>query len=464
MGHSTPNAQRMGGQVRYFHPFPSRGASRLTDVLTRRFLLVSGLVVTLTVGGGLALRHTPAPRAVSVPVSQSPDADLAAFTTKTRQRLDRVPGDWTAWAALGMGYVQLARVSADPAHYGQAEAALQRSLALQPAQRNAAALTGQAALAAARHKFRAAVHEAQSAVRVDPYSADAWGALADGLIELGRYSEGIDAVQKMVDLRPDTGSYARASYTYELRGQLPRARELMNLALQAAAGPAETSFALQHLSELAFAAGDLDDAYARANDGLARYPGHPPLLAARARAEAARGDTTTAITDLRTAIAKLPQAGYAVLLGDLQAAAGDAAAADSYALVTAARQLAIAQSNPPDIDVILYEADHGEATTALADARALYATRPSNPVADALAWALHSAGQDTEALRYANQALHLGSRDALTLYHRAMIHLALADRDAARADLTAALAANPHFSTRHADQAAATLRTLGTPA
>ena len=41
----------------------------------------------------------------------------------------------------------------------------------------------------------------------------------------------------MVDLRPDAASYGRASYSWELRGDIGRATEAMQCALDAAPNP-----------------------------------------------------------------------------------------------------------------------------------------------------------------------------------------------------------------------------------
>jgi Flp pilus assembly protein TadD len=84
-------------------------------------------------------------------------------------------------------------------------------------------------------------------------------------------------------------------------------------------------------------------------------------------------------------------------------------------------------------------------------------------VADALAWQLHAAGRDREALVHADEALRLGTRNALFHFHRAMIESALGRRDAARADFQSALAINPHFSVIHAPEAVEHLAALGGP-
>ncbi|WP_051367047.1 tetratricopeptide repeat protein [Hamadaea tsunoensis] len=422
-------------------------------------IIVVALAAGLTVTAGIALRHHGDRPATTAAAVVDPAADLERFAERTRRHLDDAPRDWTGWAALGMAYVQLGRITGDPAHYTQAAAALDRSLEVEPAG-NAAALTGQAALSAAQHRFGDAVTHARAAVAADAYSADAYGILADGLIETGHYDEAFADVQKMVDLRPDTTSFARASYTFELRGQIDRAAGLMRQALQVAENPADEAFAYTHLAELAFNRGDPAAARTEADAGLSRAPSNAGLLAVRGRIRAAQGDLSGAAADLRAAIALQPLPAYAVQLGDALTAAGDQSAADqAYALVEAAHRLAVAQHQPSDIDFVLYYADRG--TDVTTEARALYAGRSSNQVADAYAWALHAAGRDREALPLADRALSLGTTDALAHFHRGEIRLALGDRSGARADLAAALRTNPHFSPRYAAAAQSTLRSLG---
>ncbi|NEE50112.1 hypothetical protein G3M55_36595, partial [Streptomyces sp. SID8455] len=98
------------------------------------------------------------------------------------------------------------------------------------------------------------------------------------------------AVQKMVDLRPDAASLARASYTFELKGDTDRARALMRRSLAAAATPAETAFAHTVLASLDLQDADPRAALAETRTGLRAAPDDPALLETRARAHLARGD------------------------------------------------------------------------------------------------------------------------------------------------------------------------------
>lgn len=398
-------------------------------------------------------------RVDGVPAGSS--AALAANIAAAQRRLARLPGDWATWAELGVAYVQQARLTADPSYYPKAEGALQRSFEVQP-RGNFLGLIGQGALAAARHDFAAALRAGQQAAAIDPYSAAAQGVVTDALIELGRYDEAWVAVQRMVDLRPDTGSLARASYAAELRGDAVRARQLLTDALQLAPSPVDAGFACYYLGELAWNSGDVAGAGRWYGEGLRRAPDYLPLLSGRARVAAAQGRYPAAVADYRVLVARQPQPGYLIEFGDLLAAHGDrAGAAAQYAVVRTEERLFAAQGVNVDLELALFDADHGAPDRALAEARAEYAARRSVAVSDGLAWALHVTGRDAEALPHARAAVRLGTRSALFRYHLGMIEAALGDRAAARRDLAAALTLNPHFSPVQGPRARAALRRLG---
>jgi tetratricopeptide (TPR) repeat protein len=426
-------------------------------------VLVTALAAIILLGAGVLLGplRQPDGRTAAATVPASPTGDLDAFVSKTTAHLTRVPRDWQSWAELGLAQVQLARVSYNPAHYPLAESALRRSLAVRPTD-NAAAQTGLGALAAAKHDFRSALVYALRAVAADHYSADAYGVLTDAYVELGRYPQAQAAVQHMLNLRPDTSSYSRASYLFELHGDLRHATQLMQTAKTDATDPSDITFCLLHLGELAFGAGDLDTAAADFGEGLTRQPGQPALLADRAKVEAARGDLPGAITDLRAATGTLPTVDHLVTLSDtLNAAGNKAEAARTDDEVRISTRLPGATPASTDIDLILFYADHGDPPKAVAKGKALLAARPSVVVETAYGWALHSAGRDREALPHADRGLRLGTRDAKSYYYRGMIRLALHDRAGAREDLRQALKINPYFSLRYAPAAKAALTKLG---
>ncbi|MFG2676195.1 tetratricopeptide repeat protein [Streptomyces sp. NPDC048445] len=434
----------------------------------RRILLYAGVATVLAAAlflvGGLGL----SPWSVSPSAPSSPEAGagrgpvtgadpLAADITTLQDRARRSPHDPVALGTLGLNYVQQAKITADPTYYPKAEEVLKRSLALDSTD-NFPAMGGMAALEAARHNFSQGLNWAERAIAVNPYNATLYGTLADAYTQLGRYSEAADAVQKMVDLKPGTPSLARASYAAELRGNTTTARTDMQRALQSAGSPADRAFARYYLSEMAFNNGDAHQALTDAEQGLRAVPNDAPLLQIKARAEAALGKNAEAVADLAQAGQRLPLPEYVLQLGELYQSLGRRKEADQqYDIFRAEQKLFAANGVTLDSDAALFEADHGDHKQALALARKSLQSRPFLDSQDALAWALHTNGQDEEALTASNKALALGTRNALFHYHRGMIQQSLGNTDAARDDLTKALTINPHFSPLHAPKARAAL-------
>ncbi|MEV7114324.1 tetratricopeptide repeat protein [Streptomyces anulatus] len=437
-------------------PSRSRGGRRLRNT-----------VVTLALGAAMfaagAVMLAPDQTTASRPSGQGrPGATPPRGSIEALQaRVTRLPKDPGGWAALGMAYVQQARTTADPATYDRAEKALRTSFTVQ-AEGNTDAETGMGALAAARHDFPTALRWARKATASGPYSSSAYGVLADAYTQLGRYDDADEAVQKMTDLRPDAASLARASYAFELKGDTDRARALMRRSLAAAATLADTSFAHNVLATLDLQDADPRAALARTQTGLRAVPGDSALLETRARAHMALDNPAKAIADYRAAIAIAPLPHYLLGLGELEQSLGHREQAKAqYTILRAQDRIRAAAGDPADTDAILFEADHGDPRRAVTMAEQTLRTRPFVAVHDAYAWALHRAGRDTEALAQADKALAQGTRSALFHYHRAVVHHALGDPDAARHDLTQALR-EPGFHPLHADAARDLLQRIDT--
>jgi tetratricopeptide (TPR) repeat protein len=409
-------------------------------------------------GATRALASTPSGDALLRPVASA--GSLEATVAALQERLRAIPDDWRGFASLGLAYVAQARVTADPSWYPKAEGALRESLRLH-AEGNVEALLGLGALALARHDFEEALERGTSASELDPYYADAYGVIGDALVELGRYDEAVAAFQTMVDTRPDVASYARASYARELLGDVAGAIDAMRRAFEASGTASDAAWAAFQLGELEFGRGSIAAAAGWYGRGLDLEPSYAPNLAGLARVAWARGDDARAVRRYEEAVALLPSVEHVRALGDLYASIGrEDLAREQFAVVEAARVLAEANGVDVDLEVAVFDADHGNPRSALEAARAEWSGRRSVHVADAYAWALYANGRYDRAAAMARRALALGTRNATFLFHAGMIERARGRDDDARRLLREALATNPHFSILHASTARQALTDL----
>jgi tetratricopeptide (TPR) repeat protein len=270
----------------------------------------------------------------------------------------------------------------------------------------------------ARHDFRAGLHWGEEARRLNPDVVRPLGVIADAQIELGRYDAAARTIQRMVDLKPNLASYARVSYYRELHGDLDGAADAMRLAIGAGGSPESMANVLTLLGGIELERGDFAAARNSYRGALARVPDYQPAYAGLARADFLEGNYDSAIERYRSVVDRLPLPEYAIALGEAELAAGDrAAAARSFDLVRAERQLLTASGINTDAEYAIFEADHGDPRRGVELGRAAYEAAPSVRSADAYGWALTRAGRPDEGLKYARKALRLGSKDPAFLRH-----------------------------------------------
>jgi len=395
-----------------------------------------------------------------------PTASLDQAIADLQAHLAAIPDDAHGYAELGLAYSAEATHTGDPTYYSKAEQALERSLQLQPDD-NADALIGMGVLANAKHDFADGVRYGRAALAIEPDSAHILGVIGDGQLELGHYRHAFATFRRMVQTRPDIASYARVSYARELQGKIPGALSAMRRALQAAGSPDDAAWVSYQLGGLYLRTGRIARAAHAFRQSEALSPSYVPPHAGLARISWERGNVGGAIRGYRWVVARLPLPEHVIALGDLYTIAGRSQAADdAYALARTEATLFRANGVNVDVELALFEADHGDAATALTDAKAGWAARHSINAADAMAWSLYRSGRFRSAARYERSALHLGTHDALYEYHAAMIDLRLGRRVAARTNLERALATDAHFSILYAGRARHTLDRLmrGAPA
>lgn len=375
--------------------------------------------------------------------------------------IERAPKLSSGYNLLAAAYMQKARETEDFGYYARAEELFKRSFEIEP--NNHGATKIQSFVLLAYHRFAEALEVAHRSVQQDPTDYEAYGALVDALVELGKYEDAKQAVQTMLDVRPYTASYARASYLRSLYGKTEGAIEAMRLAVQSAnpGDPESVAWCLVHLGDELTNAGRSKEAELEYDRALFTFPGYSLALTAKARARLAAGDTDKAIEFYKQAQEQVPLPDAVIELGDLYAKLGRPEDAKrQYDLVefiertsntggTYSRQLA------------LFYADHDiKLDEALAIARSERTARSDIFTNDVLAWCLYKKGELAEAKTEIDAALRLGTRDARMFYHAGMIYKALGDGQNAGRYLKQALAINPHFNPLQVDIAKETLRAI----
>src|SRR4028119_1251003 len=130
----------------------------------------------------------------------------------------------------------------------------------------------------------------------------------------------------MLDVRPYTASYARASYLRSLYGDTEGAIEAMRLAVQSAnpGDPEAVAWCRVHLGDELMNAGKRAEAEREYEHALFLFPDYHLALAAKARARLAVNDTNGAVEVYQRAQARVPSPETAMALGDLYTKLGRA--------------------------------------------------------------------------------------------------------------------------------------------
>lgn len=420
-------------------------------------LIGPGLVPGLVPGDGPPTDKVATPT-LSGSYSNGSTDDLIAGL---QQRLKEDPGDFSSHIDLANAYLQKVRETGDPSLYTKAEDLLDRAEKIEPQNPELFATRGRLALG--RHDFAGALALGERALAESPQSADYYGIVGDAQIELGEYEEAIESYQRMVDLRPDFASYSRVAHARELYGDPEGSIGAMQDASEAGSlAGEEAAWALVQLGNLRFTTGDLDGAAEDYDRSLKAFPNYPLALAGHARVAAAKGELERAAELYQEAFERMPLPEHATALGDVYAEMGDQKKAkEQYEVVRAMDTLFQENGVDTDLEIALFFADHDiEIQTSLEKARSAYEARPNIHAADVLAWNLYKSGEYEEAQRYASEALELGTRDPLKLFHAGMIARKLGQKERAEHYLRQAVELNPEFSVLYSDQAAAALDEL----
>ena len=378
-------------------------------------------------------------------VSSSPSkADQRIF--RARQTIEKMPGKSEGYNQLAAAYMQKARETSEFAFNADADEAIKRSLAIEPD--NYDALKLRAKLQLTYHRFNEALETARRAQAFRTDDHDVWGQITDALVELGDYEGAVKSAQKMVDLRPDSSSYARVSYLRSLHGDTEGAIQAMVAAVKAANPNDREGVAWCHvqLGNELLNAGKLDAAEKQFDEALRTFTDHGLGLEGKARARMAYGDLQGAVVIYEREQSKEPSADAAQALGGLYTLLGnhDAAKHEFENFETLERENAALERSWRHM--LNFWLDHDRnLEEALTLASREYESRKDIFTCDSLAWALYKNGRLGDAEKLIKEALRTGTKDARINYHAGLIFKGLNLRNKAAHHLRLGAALNSSF-------------------
>ena len=345
---------------------------------------------------------------------------------KTDQRIlramrvvEKMPNSADGYNQLAAAYMQKARETADFDLNKNADDAITRSLAVEPD--NYDALKLRAKLQLTYHRFSDALDTARKAQAVRTDDHDVWGQITDALVELGDYAGAVNAAQKMVDLRPDSSSYARVSYLRSLHGDTQGAIQAMVAAVKSANPNDAEAVAWCHvqLGNELITAGKLEAGEREFDEALRIFPDHPLALRAKAQARKEAGDVESAI---KISEREGASADAAQMLGDLYTLQGrkDDALKQYEKFETLEGENAVRERSWRHM--INYWLDHDRnLEQALTLASREYENRKDIFTCDSLAWALFKNGRTADAKKLMAEALRTGTKDPRLIRHASII-------------------------------------------
>ncbi|MFI5264062.1 MAG: tetratricopeptide repeat protein [Candidatus Kapaibacterium sp.] len=315
-----------------------------------------------------------------------------------------------------------------------------------------------------RHDFANAKETIEKAIAKNPFNSGAYGVLCDANVEMGKYDQAVAAVDKMMSVRPDLRSYARASYLRELNGDRAGAVEAMKMAADAGApGQENREWALYNLGNIFLNWGRLDTAEFIYKGILEERPNYAFAMSGLAMVNAAHKNYPAAIELLVKAAQVLPEHIFVEQLADLYMAMGQKEGARQMEK-KALDAFALHEKDGWNIDreYAAFCLNHDlNLSEAKMRAERQYKIRPQNIDAlDTYAWALYKTGNAADATAMIEQAMRMKTLNPSLHYHAGMIYAKAGNKEKAITELKYALNEDPYLTPITVNDAHTTLTTL----
>ena len=399
------------------------------------------LIVSATT---LAAAQTGAPTA---PNAKSTPAQLSM--TQAREAIQEKPEQYLGYNLLAAALVRRARETSDPSFYAEAATAVQKSMQLTP--KNFETEKIRVSILLGEHDFPAALGAANALNKQVPDDVTVYSFQAEANAELGNYQEAETAAQWMLNLRPgNVPALIQAAQLRRTFGDLDGSYELFQLAYESTlqAENTDRAWLLTQMGDLRLNSGKTDDAEKLLQQALDAFPKYPLALKSMAEVRTVQTRSDDALGLLRQCYQFAPRAEnlYALAKG-LHLAKHEAEANQAFAAFEAKSLEESDKKDNSNRDLVFYYTDQAkQPAKALRVAELEYAWRKDVYTLDAYAWALHTAGQNAEALRQIKAALSVGIRDARFFGHAGEISFKSGDARAAELYLKQAVELNPFDS------------------
>lgn len=346
-------------------------------------------------------------------------------------------------------YTQAVRETGNTAYYAEIDTVLEEAKN-KFGSNNPDLMIAEAGLAIGRHDFIKAEALAALAIKANPNVVHYYGVHSDALIELGRYDEAGEALQTMVDIRPDYASYTRIAYVKELLGDTEGAVELMERAIASGSSIKEhIAWAEVEMGRLLFGT-ERAKAKSHFEKALISVPEYTQAYIWLGKVAYREGDKEKALDYFTKAYDIAPTITNAEALYSYAKAEGNTTDSTRYAkIIDAAYRISQRQGNIVNLEYGRFLMEEDNLAEAESYAKNAYETRPTIYSAELMAKVSLAKNDVSQARKFSDESLRLLTKDASLFYTRALIEKAAGDSEAMRTYAKAAFDLDSHFSIIH---------------
>jgi tetratricopeptide (TPR) repeat protein len=396
------------------------------------FVLALTLAISIPVIAGAGEDASPSPATLRVEAAQ--------------KVLEKQPNRYQAENDLAIALIRRTRETGDKSYDQQAQAAIERSLKIQP--ENFEAGQAHVALLLAEHRYHSALDEARTLNHRMPDAVLVWGDLAEAQAALGDYKEAEAAAQWMMNLRPgNLPAYLCGAALRQDWGDMDGALDFLSKALQQTPPfeTEETAWILTQMAQVHRQMGRPAAAETLLKQALQTFPGYYLSQEELAQVWLSQHRFTEAADLLGERNRNFPSPfSHLLAARALDGSGKQDDAAKTYAEFEQEARAQITQPENSNRELIGYyiETAH-QPQEALRIARLELENQRDVATLDAYAWALFANGNTAEARQQIQKVLADGTADAVIFYHAGAIEAAAGNRAGATHNFQQSLDLNP---------------------